>query len=291
MGDQLKAKGATSLSDQLRQMVAAQSGQQKTLDTPAEQAQGEAGAKAGVKSGVETTGMMLGGELAPATKGLFGAMLRMFSAGAGAGAGNAAGQAITSGKVDPVETLKQAAFGAGTQGVAEGVSGIPSAIPSAERAGAALGQLKKDAGNIPVNVDKIRGIVGDLVQNESTGGTLPSAVKKFVTRVAETGPNNPLNYADAKDFQSNISALTASDKMGSNANTKRLVTELNSQLKGALKEATDVIGKGDTFTQAMQEYHQAMKLAGWKEDAIEHGWKVALGALFTGGVAKYILDK
>lgn len=286
IGDQLSAKsGQTSLSDQLRQMGAAQSGQTAQL-SPEEIAQGEAGKKAGIISGAGTIGMMLGGEAMPAASGLWGALGRMFGAGAGAGAGNAAGQAVTTGKVDPVQALKEAAIGAGTQGAGEAFAGFPRA----GRAGAALNDVRANAGKIPINVDKIRGIVGDLVQNDSTGGQLPPVARKFANRIAETGANNPLTYSEAKDFQSNISNLSTNEKMSMNSNTKRLVGELNAQLKGVLQDAADVVGKGDTFASAMKEYHQAMKAAGWGDAAIEHGWKVALGALGLGG-AKMILDK
>lgn len=160
-----------------------------------------------------------------------------------------------------------------------------SAIPNAGRAAANLNDVRSSVGSLPVDVEKLRGAVGDLVQNESTGGTLPPAVKKLVTRVAESGPNNPLTYADAKDFQSNITSLTASDKMTTNPNTKRLVSELNQQLKGVLQETADVWNKGDLFADAMKEYHQAMQMAGLKDAAIGNMWKAALAA--GGGGALY----
>jgi hypothetical protein len=91
----------------LQNMTAAMSGQK--MQTPADQAQFEAGKKAGAVSAAETTGGVLGGEAAPALKGLTGALLRVFSTGGGAAAGNIAGQVGTTGTVDPLEALKSAA--------------------------------------------------------------------------------------------------------------------------------------------------------------------------------------
>jgi hypothetical protein len=53
-------------------------------------------------------------------------------------------------------------------------------------------------------------------------------------------------------------------------------------LKGSLEDAADTVGKGQKFADAMKEYHNAMKLKGFTENAI----KAALGAAATAaGVA------
>jgi hypothetical protein len=282
IGAQLAAKGQTSLSDQLRQMAAAQSGQTAQL-SPAEIAQSEAGQKAGITAGAETIGGMLGGELAPAAKGLIGAISRMFSFGAGVGAGNVAGQAVTTGKVDPVEALKQAAKGTALQAVGEGVA----AIPSAAKAGASLQDIKTSAGDIPIDMSKPGNTALELYTQSQRGATLPKAVRDFVNRA--TKPDAPpITYAEAKDFQSNISSLSTNEKMALKPNTARLVGQLNSDLKGSLQDAAEVVGKGQQFTDAMQEYHNAMQAKGWTGKLIDTAWKAALTGAGLGVVKKML---
>ena len=73
--------------------------------------------------------------------------------------------------------------------------------------------------------------------------------------------------------------------MQTKPNTLRLIGQLNQDLKGSLADAADTVGKGQQFTDAMREYHNAMKLKGWTDTAINAAWKTALGAA---GVGVYV---
>lgn len=156
---------------------------------------------------------------------------------------------------------------------------IKNALPSTERAGAALGQVKAAAGDIPIDMTKPGNTALDLYTQSQRGASLPMAVRKFLTRTT-TPDSPPLTYAEAKDFQSNISRLSADEYGKMNPNTKRLVGQLNADLKDSLSGAADSVGKGEQFTQAMQEYHNAMRLKGMSSQAIEYAMKAAI----TGGL-------
>jgi hypothetical protein len=106
-----------ALSKTLANMTAAQSGQK--MGSAEEQAHFEAGKKEGIKSGAETIGGVIGGESVPVIRGVVGALARVLGTGAGAGAGNIAGQEITSGTVDPIDTLKAAGKWGAFQGGGE----------------------------------------------------------------------------------------------------------------------------------------------------------------------------
>lgn len=165
-----------------------------------------------------------------------------------------------------------------TYGLARGASAINDALPSTQRAGAALQDIKTTAGDLPIDTAKVGNAALELYTQSQRGATLPPAVNKLIRRL--TQPDSPpMTYAEAKDFQSNISNLSANEKMNLKPNQVRLLGQLNMELKGSLADAADIVGKGEQFTSAMKEYHQAMKLKGWSEDAISAGWKVALGAL------------
>jgi hypothetical protein len=127
------------------------------------------------------------------------------------------------------------------------------------------------------------------MKQDERGAPAPAAVKQLAKRL-ESG--EPLKYEEAKDFQSNISALSAQEKMGMSANTKRLVGQLNQDMKGALEQAADTKGKGEQFSGAMKEYHRAMKLSDMSEEAKAFAIKNALyAALGASGAAGYALYK
>jgi hypothetical protein len=189
-------------------------------------------------------------------------------------AGQGAGQALTA---------------LATAGVAKGSKAVTGAaldaLPSTERAGAALQDVKATAGSVPIDTTKVGNTALDIYTQSQRGATLPTSVNKLVRRLAD--PNAaPMTYEEAKDFQSNISKLSADEQMKLNPNTKRLVGQLNQDLKGSLQDAADTVGKGQQFQKAMTEYHNAMKLRGYSEDAITAAWRVALGATGTYTAAK-----
>ena len=161
-------------------------------------------------------------------------------------------------------------------------------IPSTKRAGAALAEVESAAGDVPIDMKKPGNTALELYEQSQRGATLPKAVRDLVTRA--TKPDAPpLTYSEAKDFQSNISKLSANEKLKLNANTKRLVGQLNQDLHESLTEAADTKGKGEQFTKAMKEYHNAMKLKGFTDEAISIAWKSALGGLGL-GAGKKLLD-
>lgn len=165
-----------------------------------------------------------------------------------------------------------------TGGVAKGAQLAREALPSAARAGAALQEVKAVAGNVPIDTAKAGNSALELYTQADRGANLPPAVRKLVNRLAKPD-SPPMTYAEAKDFQSNISSLSANEKMNLKPNTVRLLGQLNTDMKAALADAADTAGKGEQFTTAMKEYHNAMKLKGYSEAAISQAWKVALGYL------------
>ncbi|HXM63726.1 MAG TPA: hypothetical protein VN950_22890 [Terriglobales bacterium] len=185
----------------------------------------------------------------------------------------------------------QALVALGTAGAAKAVGAAANAIPSASRAEAALQDVKASAGSIPIDTSDVGDTALKIYEQSQRGANLPSSVNKLVRRL--TAPNSaPMTYEEAKDFQSNISKLSADEQMKLNPNTKRLVGQLNQNLKGSLEDAADTVGKGQKFADAMKEYHHAMQLKGFSEDAINAAWKAALTGAGLYGASKIVgLDK
>lgn len=160
-------------------------------------------------------------------------------------------------------------------------------LPSAQRAGASLQDIKSTVGSMPINTAAPGNSALELYSQSQRGAVLPKAVRQLVNRLSD--PNAPpLTYAEAKDFQSNISRLSANERMNLNPNTARLVGQLNADLKSSLQQAADTAGKGAQFQQAMREYHNAMKLKGYSDAAIAHAWKWALAGAGLYGAKKIL---
>lgn len=178
------------------------------------------------------------------------------------------------------------AGGAALKGAGGAVAGVVKRVlPNAERAGAAFADVKNTVGNVPIKTASVGDTALELYTQAERGAQLPQSVRKLLNRVTKPD-SSPLTYAEAKDFQSNISRLSA-DEMGKlNPNTKRLVGQLNANLKDSLIDAADHVGKGEKLADAFTEYRKAMKIKGFSEKAIEYGIKTALGLAGLGAAEK-----
>jgi hypothetical protein len=164
---------------------------------------------------------------------------------------------------------------------------IPGLFPSAKGAGAALSEVKSVAGNVPIKMGKAGDTALELYTQSQRGGTLPKAVRDLVNRVTKP-ESKPITYAEAKDFQSNISRLSVAERMRLTPNVQRLVGQLAADLKTSLKDAADTVGKGEQFSQAMKEYHQAMQIRGMTDAAKAGAWKWALRGAGAYGIYKLL---
>jgi len=164
---------------------------------------------------------------------------------------------------------------------------IKAELPSTANAGASLADIKGSVGQIPIDMTKPGNTALEIYTQSQRGGTLPKSVRDFVNRA--TKPDSPpLTYAEAKDFQSNISRLSADEYQRMNPNAKRMVGQLNADLKDSLASAADIQGKGQQFQDAMKEYHNAMRLKGMSDDAISYAWKTALAGAGIYGLSKLL---
>jgi len=127
-----------------------------------------------------------------------------------------------------------------TEGVIKGAGAVKDALPNAQRAGTTLQTIKNIAGNVPIDTSQVGDSALELYEQSQRGATLPTAVGKLVRRLT-TPDSTPMTYEEAKDFQSNISSLSANEKMSLKPNQVRLVGQLNSSLKDALEDAADTV--------------------------------------------------
>jgi hypothetical protein len=211
--------------------------------------------------------------------------------------GNYAGAAATAaGTVGAVAGAKQVGPGLEARSALKesGAPSIPQIIgekaglPSASAAGETLNKIKKLAGDIPIDMKKPGNTALQIYEQSQRGTTLPTVVRKFIQR-ATSPDEGPITYAEAKDFQSNVSGLSAAERMKMSPKIKMLLGQLNADLKESLTGAAGVAGKADEFTKAMGDYHKAMQIKAGIEWLKETGVKAALGG--AAGAAGYEMVK
>jgi hypothetical protein len=166
-------------------------------------------------------------------------------------------------------------------------------IPSAERAGEAFSQIMSAAHDVPVNVTKPGNTALRIQDLANSGGSMPKVVRDFLKRVTDPD-KGPLTYAEARDFYSNATRLSADEAQRLTGSMKLQVAKFTSDLDAAISGAADRVGKLDQYRKAMGEYHSAMRLQalgqGVKDAAVSTAAKAAAGA-GAGAVGGYLVKK
>ena len=162
------------------------------------------------------------------------------------------------------------------------------ALPSATRAGRTFQELKGAIGDHTVGMtDDLANSLSNIKELIDTGASTPQVVNKFITRIADTN-EGPLTYSEARNFYSNATKLSASEKMASNPAMKRAIGMFTNSLGDAIGNTADQAGKLSDLQGAMGEYAKAMRMREMGENAAELAKKVGVGALFgAGGAAAY----
>lgn len=162
------------------------------------------------------------------------------------------------------------------------------AIPTAARAGAKFKDVMSAAHSVSIDVNEAGKVALRIQQLAERGGTMPTAVRKFLQRV--TSPDlPPMAYEEARDFASNISRLSADEAGRLTPVIGREVANLRVALSKANAEAAKAAGKGKEYIQAMSEYARAMKIRAATDSIFQSIKRVAPYASVGGG--SYYLTK
>jgi hypothetical protein len=164
---------------------------------------------------------------------------------------------------------------------------LDSTAPTGER-------FVKGAGAVPVKLSRSGDKLLALFKEGKSGGTLPKAARDLMERYTgivkqAVGPKQtetPLTYEDARRFYSNITSLSASDKMATNPRMAKMVGELATALRQDIGDAAAQVGQGARYYAAMKEYARAKAMA---RVASEMGkWALRAGgtALGVGGATE-----
>lgn len=179
---------------------------------------------------------------------------------------------------------------------ASDVAGVATKLPAAGRKASSLGnaalesvtgasdarqafqELEGTLGQHTVAMtDELKTALDDLKEfTDVTGRNPPSVVTKLVTRMADT-EQGPLTYKEARIAYSDLSDLSASDKMNANAKLSRLVIPVKQALGNAIGQTADAAG-------LLQKYQTAMKDFSQSQQMTEFGQKI-LKALAGAGIS------
>jgi hypothetical protein len=177
----------------------------------------------------------------------------------------------------------------GAMSGAYGAEMAAGAIPTAAKAGAAFEDVMGAAKHIPIDVAGPGDTALRIQKLAESGGSMPKVIRDFLRRA--TDPEKPpITYAEARDFYSNASRLSADEMQRLTPVLKRQVAMFTKSLNESLEGATEEVGKLSKYKGAMKEYRQAKRLEDLWQTAKEWAAKGALGA---GGyyAAKEVLKK
>jgi hypothetical protein len=184
--------------------------------------------------------------------------------------GNAIGQVGTGG-----------ILGDAASGALKGVGAAVDAIPSTTRAGANFESLNSDLANTPVPLNATLKPLQRITEIGERGSTLPTAVSKLLQRSQGIAD---MTFPEARDFQSSLSDLSATDKMAMGGRVSGGLKQLSKALYTDIQDAAENAGRGDDYAQAMKEYRQA---SGLKDMAKSAGKLAMKGAGAYGAYSAY----
>lgn len=205
-------------------------------------------------------------------------MTSPLAARAAAGAGINAGLAQAQGQ-GPVGTAVSAGVGALTP---VGQAAI-EAIPRSARAGQKFQDVMGAAKDVPVNIEGPGASALRIQDLAERGGSMPMAVRKFLLRVTDP-EKTPLTYAEARDFYSNISRLSANETQRLTPVVAREIAQMRAALDAANESAAGAVGKATIYREAMREYRRAAL----GRDALKRGLKYGAGAVGAGAAYKLL---
>lgn len=160
------------------------------------------------------------------------------------------------------------------------VGGLLGKIPSAARASANFDKALAAAKDVPIDPAEAYKIALRAQEIGSHGSQPPKVITDFLKQADPQLP--PLTYEAGKDFSSNASRLSASERMNLNGDMGRQVKKFAGAMRNATQAAADQAGVGAEHSAAMEEYRRAMQLRDMskvvKQAAVKAGVTGLLGA-------------
>jgi len=146
------------------------------------------------------------------------------------------------------------------------VSKVAEVIPTAEKAGAKFAEVMGAAHSVPININ----LPGDVALRyrdlKAAGGGNVKVMEDFLKRVTDPD-KGPLTYQEARDFYSNATRISADEAQKLTPVMRRQVSIFTKVLGDSIGSAADQVGKLEQYQNAMNEYHNAMRIRALGEGA------------------------
>lgn len=138
-----------------------------------------------------------------------------------------------------------------------GAAAAVDAIPSAAYAGQRLNNIAEAVGNADVPLNRSLAPLQRLAELNQNGGSgsVPAGVMQLLERSQAIAP---MGYPTARDFASNISALSGAEKLTSKPQVLAQMGVLRSGLHGDIADSLGVLGP--EYLDAIKEYARAQSL-------------------------------
>jgi hypothetical protein len=142
------------------------------------------------------------------------------------------------------------------------------------------------AGHVPIDAGAAGNVALEADRLARSGGAMPKVLRDFIKRATDPD-QGPITYAEARDFYSNATRLSADEFNRLTPVIRRQVGQFTQVLGNALADAAAQAGKLPEYQQAMREYARASSLRQFGQDAGSFLVKRALPV----GVGGYVVDQ
>lgn len=151
-------------------------------------------------------------------------------------------------------------------------SAVMNAIPSTERAGAAIGSLTGRLADVPVDTAKMQDISARAAEMGQAGFARPKVMTDMARALrpdAETGVIPEMPFRQARDFQMSSGELSANERTAIKAPMKAQVKQLAKAMSESTRQVAYDNGVGPQWDSAMREYRMASGIKNAKNVAVK----------------------
>lgn len=171
-------------------------------------------------------------------------------------------------------------------GAAPGFAGdVADAIPTRAKAGKLFDKTMAAAKDQPVDFSRSMPHLERTQQLAAAGASPLRPADLLYNRINTV---NPVPYGEARDFASNLSRMSAADKMATNPQMAREASLLSRSLNQDIGDAADKAGVGDDYRNAMSTYRSAARNSEMAKTAGKMALKAGKYALPAGAAAEAI---
>jgi len=134
---------------------------------------------------------------------------------------------------------------------------VTALVPTKAKAGKVFQSVMEDAKDQPISLTNSMPYLQRVQELGERGATQPRVTQQLFSRA---GQENPILYPEARDFASNLSRMSAADRMAINPTMAREVGNASKAFNQDVGAAASAVGRGEDYSRAMRDYARAAAL-------------------------------